>query len=175
MSIMYWLKSPWYRLRHRYRIGMVEECVDYEDRGCRGKNDGLGHHPCHDCGGLTCGNRNLRIDPVSRQRQLKYVCMKCKLHGSFRSAHRQQQTLANQRTKDDWSEEQLPDQYPGGSRATLRSFVVEDDAASAATEVAAGVLNSSINTLGLENEVYAETRSRGSFLRRIKGSMTPGP
>ncbi len=77
-----------------------------------------------------------------------------------------QQRLAKTRTEDDWDKQPLPDQYPGFSRSTLQAFAEGDDDY-VATEVDAGVLNASINTLGLADTMYAEERSRGSYLRRV--------
>ena len=145
----------WYRHGKRLRRG-VKGCVDYN---CEPSQT---HRRCTNCGGLTSG-RTVRIESGTLRRRYAPFCISCDVRGAGNAA---QQRLAKRRTEDDWDKQQLPDQYPGFSRQTLQAFA-EGDNDYVATEVDAGVLNASINTLGLSDIMYAEERSRGSYLRRV--------
>lgn len=149
--------APWRKFR-RWR-NRVPEC---ESRMCAGKQNR--HRKCHYCGALTC-SREGAIDPGSLRRTLIAVCG---AHDLFFDSL-QQSKLREQRTKADWGHRKdgLPDQYPGSTRDQLHDFVVESDEEFVPSEVGAETLNQSIRTLGIDDDVYAEQRSRGTFLRRL--------
>lgn len=129
-------------------------------------------NPCTGCGTPT-HERRLRIVATGQRRVVPY-CLDCLLRPDPAQAR-----LRTQRTQKDWREitdpiahgllkpGTMPEQIPSYARAALRAFYESGDPRAVVHDVSANVLDQSIASLGLGSEMYAETRSGETVLRRI--------
>lgn len=140
------------------------------------------HRNCSRCNKVTT-RRSAWIDPVSLRRRILPICYSCADH-----ADRIQKPHREKRTRKDWSQittpvngnvlvSEMADQYVGVVRDTIRAFSVsEEPFATVEANVSPGAIQRSIETLGLQNEMYAEQRDDTTVLRRVnktdKGAVT---
>lgn len=164
-----------WRYRLRYRHWPLLECEDFQSGGfCKGESSR--HRCCNNCGAVTC-SASLKIDARSLRRHWRAECDSCKWK-SLGDPH--QAALRSKRTKQDWEHISAPvnreriiagqmgEQYPGVSRETIRAFRESGAVTAIAPDVDAASLQQTISVLGLEDEMYAETRGDETVLRRIQ-------
>jgi hypothetical protein len=134
------------------------------------------HASCVDCGRRT-HSRQMRTDPNTLQRQLRYVCDSCYWDYAFSGRGDQ---VNSERARRDWKEVtdpiingalhlgEMPEQLPGPTRAALRAFYESTETKAVVPDVSAGTLNNSLATLGLADSMYAETRGQKTVLRKVE-------
>jgi hypothetical protein len=132
------------------------------------------HRQCTTCAKLTT-TRKVWVDPRSLRRRIVPICYEC-----AEKVDRMQKPYREKRVRKDWSEVTTPvrngslaaamnDQYVGVVRDTIRAFSASDeDFATVVPEVSPAALQRSIDTLGLQDEMYAEQRDDTTVLRRIR-------
>lgn len=135
----------------------------------------IGHQPrrvgpCIGCGQPT-HDRSVVVDSNLRRRK-PFVCSDC----CGRVGDHEYRV---ERTRRDWQEvtdpvrrdrlllDQMPEQYPGISREALRAFLDSDATRAVVPDTTPSILNRTIATLGLDDEVYAEERSGETVLRKV--------
>lgn len=140
-------------------------------RTCRGRDSR--HGPCMHCGELTCARSHF-IESGTLRRRWKMCCIDCSMINE-----RAHGVRARARSQRDWERltdpidpsrlevGQLPEQFPGPTRATLRAFVDSGAQEAVVRLIPPGILNQSIRTLGLTEMVYAEQRGNKTVLRRV--------
>ena len=79
---------------------------------------------------------------------------------------RARQNAREQRTLNDW-ERPVPDQYPGITRTAVQEFLNSSETDRRIPELDPASLNTSLRTLGMDGQCYAEQRANGTYLRRI--------
>lgn len=155
MSLLTWWRN---RRRPKRALGCVETNCKVEGSrwGC------WTHGRCQSCSAWTC-NTALWVDPVSLRRQ---VLPTCSLDVCRTAAY--DSRSRSRRTKFDWTQPELPDQFPSKGRTAVKVFLGEPAISWAFTSSNAGDLNQVIGTLGLHGDLYAEERSRQTVLRRLE-------
>lgn len=120
----------------------------------------------------------MRIEEASHRRRLMFVCMECYL-APKESTSRKQLRLARERTLRDWGVVstpvnrsslrggEMPEQYASTAREAVRAFWDAGFEVATVRGVDDSTLNSAIATLGLQESLYAETRSGETVLRRF--------
>lgn len=128
------------------------------------------HEPCVDCGAVTCYRRT-EVDPRTLRRRRVPAC---NAH-SF-AADKAARTA---RSRRDWEETDVPvsaelltaglppNQYEGACREAIRAFRDSDDSNAVVDGLTPSALNASIESLGLDGEMYAEQRDGRAVLRRV--------
>lgn len=147
----------------------VDTCVE---SACRGQ---MRHGSCVVCGAWTDGS-TIGVEEETLRRRKMYLCTRCLVTSdSFRERQNQ---LREMRTKRDWEQVtdpvahdvlsvSMPEQYTSKARATVRAFAASDFEFAAANNSDSATLRSSINALGLSNEIYVEVRDGETILRRV--------
>ena len=133
--------------------------------------------PCDVCGGPVRSS-TIVVHPITLQRIRLLLCAstRCRAQVSAwqgsamaRRARVAMDYLHEARSERQFIRKGIPMQFASVSRATIREFI--ESGLDAATVDHAGTsasgLNSTIATLGFADEVYAETRSGQTVLRRI--------
>lgn len=161
-----WHKIYFHRnARYAKRVGC--------DEGRLCKTVRVPHKPCVGCGVTTC-NRGMRTDPVTLRRRMAALCGHCHWvnWGTDQPARARRRRL-------EWEKNTTPvrhdlletgrfvDQYEGRTRQVLRAFATSDEEYAVVADVSVAALNSSITTLALDEEMYAEERDGETYLRRL--------
>lgn len=132
------------------------------------------HRPCADCGQLT-DSSTIRVEPGTLRRRKVFVCDSHRVRSNSRD-----EQLRKERAYKDWREitdplvddalriGQMPEQIPGPTRAALRAFRESGDTRAVVDGINASTLNQSLRALGLDDEMYAETRGNETVLRRVE-------
>lgn len=138
--------------------------------GCKGRNEP--HLNCVGCGAKAC-RRSKWIDPANLQRRLAPMCQDCERGGISGQGY-----LDEARTKRDWKMGTdpvdgsalriglLPEQIPSHVRRAIRAFQHSEAKTAVVEGTTAGTLNQSLASLGLDRQLYAETRGGKAVLRR---------
>lgn len=152
--------------RDQYRVSTCVESV------CRPH---LRHGDCLECGART-DNSKVGIEEGTLRRRKMYICGRCIFESdSFRE---RQEELRELRTKRDWERVtdpitqenirvSMPEQYASKARATVRAFASSEFEFAAASGSDPATLAQTINTLGLADEIYVETRNGETILRKV--------
>lgn len=153
---------------------------DFHDRECehgrRCTRPDIKHGRCIDCGQYT-EQRTVRIEEGTLKRKLPFVCNE-HVFRPIPSVVRRQEELRAQRTAGDWEKvsdpvatdsiqgNHMPEQYDSASRRAVRAFVDAGFDVAAVPNQDVMTLSQTIRTLGLDAQVYAETRNGETILRR---------
>ena len=158
----------WKRLTRYY----MPDC--HETRHCRGRL--AQHGRCSSCEELTC-RQTIGVSDTSLRRERQFLCDDCSWDRSSRYAQKNHD-LRQQRRDLDWDLTSTPiddsglnfgemgEQYPGKVRTALRAFVKSDQDVATFSAAPAGFVQRSINSLGLQDDVYAEQRGNDTVIRR---------
>lgn len=144
-----------------------------EEERCRGRV--YNHRNCYWCKRFTCGSNRIIVDPTSLRRRMVPTCEECSpLH------HISSYGDQKRRTQQDWAQitepveeglintARMAEQFKSLSRSAIRAFTEGDsEFATIEVNVPAGVVQDSIDALGLGDQMYAEQRDRTTVLRRI--------
>lgn len=161
---------PWWTYHRRARRAAEIGCD--QGRWCEPDKH---HGPCRVCGKPACW-RTGYIEASTKRRRMGFTCRR---HGLSLDA--QQEALRTERRRADWEKltdpidasrlafGQLPEQYRGPLRSTLRAFVESGADTAVCSDLNAADLNASIHALGI-TDVYAEQRANETVLRRTNGS-----
>jgi hypothetical protein len=164
-----WLADWFAGRKMKKRMCRLDDCGD---RTVFCVHDPGDHKNCSMCSKVTT-RRAIWVDPQSLRRRMRPICYEC----SDR-VDRMQKPYREKRVRKDWSQITTPvrngtlankmnDQYVGVVRDTIRAFSASDDEfATVIPDVSPAALQRSIETLGLEDEMYAEQRNDTTVLRR---------
>ena len=178
-------RSWWkyYPGRHRLHAWWLRVMPDkmaqrYWDRQHHRWDIGGGFHlrPCSYCATPTKQGR-MKVNADTLRRKKVPICSRCQLDPS---RHFDDSEARQRRTKKDWSEmttpietemltDEMGEQYPAKSRAAIRAFMDGGMSRAELRDInSAETIQQSILTLGLGDEMYAETRGDVVVLRRIE-------
>ena len=135
----------------------------------------LAHGNCVFCGAL-CDGRTVSIEPETLRRRMVFCCSPCLFSG--RANGPEQQRLREERSRRDWKLATdphdasrvelgtLPEQIPSEVRKAIRVFHDSPEPSAVLFGITVTTANQSIESLGLHAQMFAETRSGQTVIRK---------